>query len=106
MRITRKQAENIASVLSEGLPYIRKFNNKSEIIRFNEEEIIKKNIIFFREISSDSLFNEKKVIFIDQASDKILDLIQEVEKIDLRKKSQKTFQLPLKNKLDKKQEKI
>ena len=26
----------------------------------------------------------KKVIFIDQASDKILDLIQEVEKIDVR----------------------
>lgn len=25
---------------------IRKYNNKSEIIRFNEEEIIKKNIIF------------------------------------------------------------
>ena len=63
---------------------IRKYNKKSEIIRFNEEEIIKKNIIFFREISNDSLFGEKKIIFIDQASDKILDLIKEVEKIDVR----------------------
>ena len=63
---------------------IRKYNNKSEIIRFNEEEIIKKNIIFFREISSNSLFSEKKIVFIDQASDKILDLIQEVEKINVR----------------------
>ena len=42
---------------------IRKYNNKSEIIRFNEEEIIKKNIIFFREISSNSLFSEKKNSF-------------------------------------------
>ena len=28
MTITRKQAENIATVLSEGLPYIQKFYNK------------------------------------------------------------------------------
>ena len=28
MTITRKQAENIASVLTEGLPYIRKFKDK------------------------------------------------------------------------------
>ena len=81
--ITLFYGENLG-LINDFKELIRKFNNKSEIIRFNEEEIIKKNIIFFREISSDSLFNEKKVIFIDQASDKILDLIQEVEKIDLK----------------------
>ena len=81
--ITLFYGENLG-LINDFKELIRKLNNKSEIIRFNEEEIIKKNIIFFREISSDSLFNEKKVIFIDQASDKILDLIQEVEKIDLR----------------------
>tara|TARA_B100002051_G_scaffold269705_1_gene301459 strand:+ start:802 stop:1788 length:987 start_codon:yes stop_codon:yes gene_type:complete len=82
--ITLFYGENLG-LINDFKELIRKFNNKSEIIRFNEEEIIKKNIIFFREISSDSLFNEKKVIFIDQASDKILDLIKEVEKIDVKK---------------------
>ena len=82
--ITLFYGENLG-LINDFKDLIKKYNNKSEIIRFNEEEIIKKNIIFFREISGNSLFNEKKVIFIDQASDKILDLIQEVEKIDIRK---------------------
>ena len=81
--ITLFYGENLG-LINDFKEAIRKFNNKSEIIKFNEEEIIKKNIIFFREISNDSLFNEKKVIFIDQASDKIIDLIQEVEKIDVK----------------------
>ena len=82
--ITLFYGENLG-LIDDFKELIRKYNKKSEIIRFNEEEIIKKNVVFFREISSDSLFSEKKVIFIDQASDKILDLIQEVEKIDIRK---------------------
>ena len=82
--ITLFYGENLG-LINDFKELIRKFNNKSEVIRFNEEEIIKKNIIFFREISNDSLFAEKKIIFIDQASDKILDLIQEVEKIDVKK---------------------
>ena len=81
--ITLFYGENLG-LINDFKESIKKFNNKSEIIKFNEEEIIKKNIIFFREISNDSLFNENKVIFIDQASDKILDLIQEVEKIDVK----------------------
>ena len=81
--ITLFYGENLG-LIDDFKELIRKYNKKSEIIRFNEEEIIRKNVVFFREISSDSLFSEKKVIFIDQASDKILDLIQEVEKIDLK----------------------
>ena len=34
MTITRKQAENIASVLSEGLPYIRKFKDKIIVVKY------------------------------------------------------------------------
>ena len=64
---------------------IKKFNNKSSIIRLNEEEILKKNIIFFRELSNISLFEDRKIIFIDQASDKILDLIKEAEKFEVEK---------------------
>ena len=81
--ITLFYGENLG-LIDDFKELIRKYNKKSEIIRFNEEEIIKKNVVFFREISSDSLFSEKKVIFIDQTSDKILDLILEVEKIDLK----------------------
>ena len=79
--ITLFYGENLG-LINDFKELIRKFNNKSEIIRFNEEEIIKKNIIFFKEITNNSLFNEKKIIFIDQVSDKILNLIQEAEKIE------------------------
>jgi len=34
MSITRKQAENIASVLSEGLPYIQKFKDKIIVVKY------------------------------------------------------------------------
>ena len=34
MTITRKQAENIATVLSEGLPYIQKFYNKIIVVKY------------------------------------------------------------------------
>ena len=34
MAITRKQAENIASVLSEGLPYIQKFKGKVIVVKY------------------------------------------------------------------------
>ena len=34
MTINRKQAENIASVLSEGLPYIQKFKNKIIVVKY------------------------------------------------------------------------
>ena len=34
MSITRKQAENIASVLSEGLPYIQKFKDKVIVVKY------------------------------------------------------------------------
>ena len=44
--ITLFYGENLG-LINDFKELIRKFNNKSEIIRFNEEEIIKKNIIFF-----------------------------------------------------------
>ena len=82
--ITLFYGENLG-LINDIKELIKKSNDKCEIIRLNEAEIIKKDIIFFREISSDSLFNEKKIIFIDQVSDKILDLIQEAEKIEAEK---------------------
>ncbi len=82
--ITLFYGENLG-LINDFKKLIRGFNNNSSVIRLNEEEIIKKNIIFFREINNDSLFGEKKIIFVDQVSDKILDLIQEAEKIEIEK---------------------
>ncbi len=77
--ITLFYGENLG-LINDFKELIRKFNNNSEIIRYNEDEILKKNIIFFREISNKSLFNEKTIIFVNQVSDKITDLIEEAEK--------------------------
>ena len=53
MSITRKQAENIASVLSEGLPYIQKFKDKVIVVKYGgaamTEESLKEN--FSRDIA-------------------------------------------------------
>ena len=82
--ITLFYGENLG-LINDFKELIRKFNNKNEIIRLNEDEILKKDIIFFREMFNGSLFNEKKIILIDQVSDKILDLIKEAEEIDSEK---------------------
>ena len=34
MGVTRKQAENIASVLSEGMPYIQRFYGKIIVVKY------------------------------------------------------------------------
>ena len=58
--ITLFYGENLG-LINDFKELIRKFNNGNSIIRFNEEEIVK-NIIFFREISNDSLFAEKNYL--------------------------------------------
>ncbi len=52
-------------------------NKNSEIIIFFEEEILKNKNILYQNIINESLFNEKKLIFVHNASDKILDQISE-----------------------------
>ena len=55
-----------------------KVNNKeSEIINFFENEIVKNKDILQENIINESLFNKKKIIFIQSASDKILNEIIE-----------------------------
>ena len=77
--ITLFYGENLG-LINDFKELIRKFNNNSEIIRYNEDEILKKNIIFFQKIKNKNLFNEKTIIFVNQVSDKITDLIEEAEK--------------------------
>lgn len=58
-----------------------KLNYKeTEIIRFTQEEVIKNPNQFFSEINNRSLFEKKKVYLLDQANDKILELIKNIEK--------------------------
>ena len=64
MTITRKQAENIATVLSEGLPYIQKFYNKIIVVKYGgaamTESFLKES--FARDIALMKLVGMKPVI--------------------------------------------
>ena len=56
---------------------LRDQNKDQETLNLFQDEIIKNKNILVNEISNKSLFNEKKIIFINQANDKILDVIDE-----------------------------
>ena len=53
--------------------------NNCEYIRFNQEEIIQDNNKIFNEISNDSLFKKKKIFFINDVTDKLYDIILNIE---------------------------
>ena len=61
-----------------------KVNNQDvKIITFLQEEILKNENIFFNEILNASLFEKKKIYFIENVNDKILNIIENIEpKID------------------------
>ena len=73
--------------LKDEFKKIVKLNNENiEIINFNQEEILKKPDIFYNEILNISLFEKKKIYFINNANDKILEIIKDIEpKIDIQK---------------------
>ena len=60
-----------------------KKNIKYKQFKFEEEEIIKNQNNFFNLIFSGSLFDEKKVIFINRTTDKLFNLISEISKKDV-----------------------
>ena len=65
---------------------IREKYKKNEVLSFFQDEIIKNNNLLINEIENKSLFDEKKVIFIEQANDKILEVIERIaENIDEEK---------------------
>ena len=57
---------------------IKNLNKSKEILNFFQDEIIKNKKILIDEISNKSLFNEKKIIFINEVNDKIIDVLDEV----------------------------
>ncbi len=76
---------NLALFYGENLGLINQFkekiiltNKRSLFVRFTQDEILKNEDIFFDEIKNISLFDEKKIIFIQDAGDKILKLLEEI----------------------------
>ena len=59
---------------------IKSNNKKIKIINFTQEEILKNENFFFSEILNISLFDEEKIFFINYANDKIMPIIEEIEK--------------------------
>ena len=57
---------------------LRSQNKNQEILNLFQDEIIKNKNVLINEVSNKSLFNEKKIIFINQVNDKILDIIDEI----------------------------
>ena len=58
-----------------------KLNNKKiKIVNFTQEEILKNENFFFNEILNISLFEEEKIFFVNHANDKIMPIVEEVEK--------------------------
>ena len=57
---------------------IKNLNKSKEILNFFQDELIKNKNILINEISNKSLFNEKKIIFINEVNDKIIDVLDEV----------------------------
>jgi len=53
-------------------------NQKSKILKFNQDEILKRENVFFEELNNRSLFEEKKVFFIDNVNDKFLKIVERV----------------------------
>jgi len=53
-------------------------NNKENIYRYEEKEILDNKESFFNSIYSKSFFDDKKVIIISRATDKIKDIIEEI----------------------------
>ncbi len=77
--------ENVG-MMDEFKKEIIKKSKNSSLIKKNQDEILKHTDFFFNELLNKSLFEEKKIFFISQADDKIIDLIQSIkEKIDINK---------------------
>tara|TARA_E500000178_G_scaffold83226_1_gene81504 strand:+ start:3377 stop:4366 length:990 start_codon:yes stop_codon:yes gene_type:complete len=76
--ITLFYGENFG-LINEFKEKIQEINKDKKIIKVNQENILKDQNIIFNEIRNISLFDEKKIIFIYGANDKILNIIEEIK---------------------------
>ena len=57
---------------------IKQFYKGYEVLNFYQEDILKDETIIFKEISNFSLFEDNKIIFISNTSDKLLNLLEKI----------------------------
>ena len=57
---------------------LRSIHKECEILNLFQDEIIKNKNLIINELNNKSLFNKKKIIFIDQASEKIFSIVEEI----------------------------
>ena len=60
---------------------IKKYNKDAEIINVYQEEILQNKNLLLNEISNISLFEKKKIFFINQSNDKVYQLIEEISNL-------------------------
>ena len=58
---------------------IKKNKKNEKVINFLQSDVIKNKSILTNEIYNKSLFEEKKIIFIDEINDKILNILEEIK---------------------------
>ncbi len=57
---------------------IKNYYNNNEILNLFQEEIIKNSSLLVNEIKNKSLFNDEKIIFINEANDKIVSIVDDL----------------------------
>ena len=87
--------ENLVLIYGENIGLIDDLKKKikfqykqSEILNFEQELIINKTGVFINELQNLSLFEQKKIYFINQVNDKILDFIED---LDIKSNNQKIY---------------
>ena len=60
---------------------IKIFNKKNEILNLFQEELLKNKDLLFNELKVKSLFDNEKIFIVNEADDKIIDIISEIDKI-------------------------
>ena len=57
---------------------IKNYYNNNEILNLFQEEILKNSSLLVNEIKNKSLFNDEKIIFINEANDKIVSIVDDL----------------------------
>tara|TARA_B100001248_G_scaffold138277_1_gene103868 strand:+ start:10859 stop:11848 length:990 start_codon:yes stop_codon:yes gene_type:complete len=77
--------ENIG-LINELKIKIRQHEKEALFLSFNQEELVNNQDLIFNELNNLSLFDQKKIFFINQVNDKILQILKELEKSEKKQK--------------------